>query len=728
MLIPQILVVVLIWLPFGFGLHGLVEEWDILGRFSQNGVFFWSGIQSSMAAHALRPLTILPHAIAYILDPNSFFYWNLILMLSLIVKGFSCALLVRRATGSSSWGSIAGLLMVLYPADTMQLCFRSIHINCAIALLLVSSLTLMIAWDKHGKPISFVYALFSTGTFLTSVLMYETGVVFLVLPLLTLMIRDGYGAILGGIKKRMSLLSVWSTGVMGYLSYVVFAAPKIHSYQQDVAAVPFSTLMHSIPQLLQILLFRLPLGGWIDAAGIVLQEYKNYAYLLFSGVFLFGIVVIISIQQISLNGSEFREVGLKCRTSLIAMRMIGVGAFCGILGCIPYLINPVFFNSAQRVYLYAAYGAALFWCGVLMFIWQRTRIASGVIIGIMILLGMGAQLYQLHHFIGISERQRILLKSAVEHFSGNPSHKTLLICDHTNQIGQLWVFIPNTAFLMFSYLYGKPVDSVEYCHFPSMTWKCINAQNLTGLVVESPSEWKFIPPEDFKGPGYVPKPALKEHILPKSEVISIVTDIVPTLSSNEDSEKNQKALLEGKSGISMRYRGFLLPHRWPFSIKMFRDDFLGSDFRFNMVTWWGYDNSLCGTGWRGSDLIWGGWWKKNHPWCWKNQKSSSIDFIIKPIDGSYNVLGSCNAFANDRIRQGLKISINEYPVVCQWTSGGRFSANIDSKILKNGKNTITFDSDIDRDYFGLSFSLESLEIKPSIKAKHPIAESTVSAR
>jgi putative flippase GtrA len=40
LLLPPLVVVGLLWLPFGFRLGGLIEEWDVLGLFSLRGLFF----------------------------------------------------------------------------------------------------------------------------------------------------------------------------------------------------------------------------------------------------------------------------------------------------------------------------------------------------------------------------------------------------------------------------------------------------------------------------------------------------------------------------------------------------------------------------------------------------------------------------------------------------------------------------------------------------------------
>src|SRR5262249_802204 len=92
LLLPAMTVVAL-WFPFGFSLGGFIEEWDVLFLFAQYGVFYIADAASPLALQQARPLTVLPQAVAYTLDPNSFLYWHIVQAGSLIVKGASAGML-----------------------------------------------------------------------------------------------------------------------------------------------------------------------------------------------------------------------------------------------------------------------------------------------------------------------------------------------------------------------------------------------------------------------------------------------------------------------------------------------------------------------------------------------------------------------------------------------------------------------------------------------------------
>jgi len=119
------ILVCLLWLPFGFGMVGNIEEWDILSLLTRHGVFFFAGENSPLASHRLRPLTAAPNAVAYLLSPDSFVGMHLLQMASLIVKGTAAGLMGYWLLRSRLYAVMLALLVIVLPADTMQLSFRS---------------------------------------------------------------------------------------------------------------------------------------------------------------------------------------------------------------------------------------------------------------------------------------------------------------------------------------------------------------------------------------------------------------------------------------------------------------------------------------------------------------------------------------------------------------------------------------------------------------------------
>src|SRR5580765_6068874 len=86
-LLTVIACVLAIWLPFGFAMTGLIEEWGLLGLMELHGSNTVAGLGYSSPEVALRPLNYMPVVLANILSPDSFVAWHLLVMVALVVKG-----------------------------------------------------------------------------------------------------------------------------------------------------------------------------------------------------------------------------------------------------------------------------------------------------------------------------------------------------------------------------------------------------------------------------------------------------------------------------------------------------------------------------------------------------------------------------------------------------------------------------------------------------------------
>jgi hypothetical protein len=268
------LLISMIWFPFGFALSGLIEEWDVLSLFIKHDVFYIITTSSPIHEHALRPLEILPHAIAYFLDPNSFNYWHVILILGLYIKSSSATYLGFRATNSLFFGFVTGVLILLYPADTMQLSFRALHINFSLGLMLLASSFFIFSFDKK-KFNSYFISILSSGIFFISVCMYEASLFLCFLPFFIIYINVGYKKFLDIIINNKIKIFFWIISIFCYLIYVFYIYKKISTYQQAIIERSgiILTIIKSIPNLFSIGYLRTIIGGWTDSFSILIRDY-----------------------------------------------------------------------------------------------------------------------------------------------------------------------------------------------------------------------------------------------------------------------------------------------------------------------------------------------------------------------------------------------------------------------------------------------------------------------
>ena len=714
-LISSVLVVLLIWLPFGFQLSGLIEEWDTLALFTKNGLFFWAGSDSPLAAHRLRPLTIFPHALSYFLDSDSFTFWHLFQMLALALKGIAASMIAWFLTRSRGWAMFLGMLVILYPADTMQLSFRSIHINTSLALVLFASAILVTAYDQPRRVIRFWLALGSAISLGVAILMYEAAIFLAPMPFLILFAREGVKRTLGYIRTYPLLSFSWGVTACVCIIHAMFVFSSGDSYQAGVVggeAGLVTTLSHKLPKLFSIGLLRALVGGWFDAAEMVLQEYRNYSYLVFAMIVC---IVLIYFRHRFFSTSNIDGVEGKVRGRHIPLRIASIGLFLSILGYLPYLSSNAHLMISQRTYLFATPGAAMVFFACLMLL-ARIREWIAKIAGVfLLLLGMGAQLYQFHHYQQISDTQRLLLRSIVENFDGNLGGKTLLILDGSEQLNNTWMLsvpsglTPNVIGNALSYFYDKPINSVEVCLMPDKTWQRADSLARSGSCVEGLDRWTFKAARPVTGPDLAPTPISPDFVMAKDKIVVLI--INPDGSIAKDSALNgYRVQLKSSMGhAAQRYRNILASKPWPLDFKQFIVYEDQNNYRWDFGKWWSMELPIHGDGWREAE------WEINYfnhrASAWKSQERSSLLFNFSPTNKPYVLQGKFDLIVSEPIQKSIRIILNGHGVDYRWVDYGKFEADIPYGILVHGQNKIEFNSATDPRYYGLSARLDWFEVR-----------------
>ncbi|HVT63103.1 MAG TPA: hypothetical protein VHD33_06435, partial [Legionellaceae bacterium] len=457
-LIPFVFIVFAIWLPFGFSLTGLIEEWGVLGIYAKQGLSFIASPTGAWSPHALRPLTILPQGLAYWLDANSFFYWHILLIIALIFKGGALSLLMWQVTHSRRWSIFAGLVVVLYPADTMQLAFRAIHINWALTFLLMASAVFIIAAHLRQGRRSLMWGCLSAILLLVSLSMYEASLSLVLLPFLMIYVKEGVRSSIQYWRTRKKLIFIWLLSIIIYLVYAALVASTITSYQHslighlnlwDILRVNYFYLLN--PGMLHGFL-----GGWIEAISILLKEMSGWGYIYLLAIITILFAILHCILKIGHSNDKNNSIGLITRLLLVGVLLI-------ILGFAPYLLSYSHLLINQRTYLFIAPGAALFWTAILMILAQWQKTIALIFAFIMLFLGLGMQVFQFHHYVKISETQRGLLRSIIENFSSESHQKNLILLDESNQLSHTWMFIASNLQFAMDYFYGTVAPNIEIC-------------------------------------------------------------------------------------------------------------------------------------------------------------------------------------------------------------------------------------------------------------------------
>ncbi|MHC8328117.1 glucosyltransferase domain-containing protein [Pseudomonas sp. LB1P83] len=702
-ILPVAILVLALWLPYGFSLIGLIEEWGLLGSFTTHGLFFVADTSSPLAAHALRPLTILPQAIAYYLDPYSFKYWNVLLALSLCVKGSSLSYITSYITGSAKWGVIAGLLIVVYPADTMQLSFRALHINWALSFLLLGTAIFIAALQAKSRPLSYFLSILAAVLLFAACAMYEASLLLTVLPFLAILAKSNLKSSASQVRQHLWKHLIWVMGAFTYIAYVIHTAPLVNSYQGGIAGSTsvITTLLHSLPNLFSIGLLRTTLGGWYDATRITAVEFSSYWYAISVTLIIFAALLLLS------HHKKTKTIELNI-SAIVSLRLLIAGIILILLGYAPFLLSTSHQAISQRTFLFATPGGVFVTLAILIGVSKASKNLAALCVALFVFIGLSSQLYQFHHYVKISDRQRNILKNIVDHFDGKTDNKTLVIVDKTNQLNNTWMFINENLQATLNYIYGHPFNSLEVCREDGSEWQHTDSVGRKGTCEETTNEWIFHYPTSISGPGFEPTPSLEDKKLGKSETVAI---IVNPDGASEINPGRTEMLRSDQGRTGAIYRGFIDKPDYQNHWIGFADQESTEHYFWGFGDWWSMELPIAGSGWREAE------WTVNkfqhNASAWKTSKQAFLDFKFSPSSDRYQLHGMFDVVVNPAIKTSMKIEINGVNIPFEWNVDNSFQAQLTTNLLRDGKNTITFISDVDDKYFGFAGRLDWIEIKNS---------------
>ncbi len=681
--------VAVIWLPFGLAMTGLIEEWAELSNMARLGPTFFLDLTHPMS-DILRPLGHLPFALAYVFGPDSFVSWHVLLMLALTLKGCASSELVFRASGSLVVALVAGALVIVYPADTMQFPFRALHINWSLTLGLLACCVYLAAWDRGSK--STLLALGAAALLLSAALMYEAALICLAIPLLLVIARDGVHGCLNELRRRFGLLLIWASAGVLYGVYAFWMSHKVATYQATLLNgqgwIP--ALKNALPKLFSVGMARAVYGGWLDAFKMLVSEYQSYVYLGVAVFALIGLVWILTRKYQEVVPNPLRILRLGC---------IGLAAVA--LGYLPYLLSISHVAVSQRTFLYASFGAAVFWCTLLLAARFAATALFWCVASALLALGLGAQLVQFHHYVGIAEEQKRLLRGIVENFDGSSENKTLIVVDHSGYLGQTWMFVPTNLRFALEYIYGRRLKRVSICHAQILEWEDVDRDGHKGACEETNDAWVFRAADDSP---------IADWLVAKKDAVVLDVDVDGRVTPRSAMQTHRTNLQSGQDVFARRYRAVLVDSDWSFYASSFGDASASARYESSFGRWWSMTPPIRGFGWRGIE------WDFTQPYpvtfSWKIGTNAALFFDLAPIETDYSLRVDFTMFASEKIHDATKISLNGHDVECRWTTFYRCEARVAPGVLRAGVNQIGFTSPIDPDYYGLSVSLHSFSLVP----------------
>ena len=662
---------------------GVIEEWDLLGLFTKSGVFFVSSAASPLPSMQLRPLNIAPHAIAYVLGPNSFLSWHLLLAASLVLKVVAMSFVVWWVQGSRWLALCGGLLFLLYPADTMQMTLRAVHINWAVVATLGGIALVLAATDARGAVARVSFALLGAVSFVLGSLTYEAGLFLAPAPVLLWWAKYGLGPGVRALRHQLVPLLAWIGAVFLAVGYIVLISRQGGLYQDSVGVSPHSLvalLASRLPLLFTIGMYREFAHGWYDAARIFAESPRVWPYLGLLGLVMAGLAVALRHDWNAGEGNEWR----------MAVKLVVAGFLLACLGFAPYLSTPSHVIITQRTHLYSAVGGTIATTAILSLIAGRQVIARICLWAVLLGLGLCAQWNQLAHYTDLSLRERMLLSGILQAAPDVPPGGHFLIIDQSGQLQSTWMMRGTILGNALTYLYGHGVTP-EVCVMPGLIWSsfAMDAAGRPGKCVEQATSWDI-------GAG-VPG----AFSWSKQDLIQLVITPDGTVARSGGETPPAVSAAQAK-----RWAGIL--GCWPATPCHYTPPLQASYF-YDFGRRWSLEEAPWGAGWQ--DAVWAPPALQPVSFAWMNAPHSTLWVPLTPTGGRYRFRMRAYTWISQDAKNSLSVTINNQVLTLAWSSPDIVEAAVPAGMLKSGLNELLFSATVDPTY-GISGAVDWISVAP----------------
>ena len=447
-----------LWLPFGWKMTGLYEEWFILRDADAGGPLgmLWNPPYPSTR---YRPLLLASFLLGYLLTPNSFVGLNVVEALLMFGKGVAMYFLVRRLVPENPAVAFASAaLLVVYPADDALLTLRTVNVHAGVFLLLLALNLLIVAYE-HFHWTTLLAMLFAQV--ITSET-YDAGLPLMICgPVLLVWLRRGID------RRVITVAGLWEAVSAYFLIHLIWTLRDPASYPAQLVAG--SGLGSDVFQTLRSWLFSVTRAyvrvfgtGWYHAwPGLDWRD----PYLHLSA----GLVVFVIVPAVLLHARR----PLETQRTLDTRRYL-VLASLGIIAVLPgfaLYLPTVWRNTNWRVFSYSSIGGALavsiacFLFARLFGKWHRQVFVASV----SLLVGIATfhALAQHHGYFEDSQRQQQILAGIISQAPHLEPGTTVLLIDHTPTAAfRAWsmcMVVTECVEAGLRYIYGDHTLRVMYC-------------------------------------------------------------------------------------------------------------------------------------------------------------------------------------------------------------------------------------------------------------------------
>lgn len=681
--IAGVALVAAIWLPFGFALGGLIEEWEELGLFVTHGPIFFIDGTGSLSFLRGRPLTFAPQALAYALDHSTFFYWHLLLALSLVIKFLSSAYVGRFMTRSLVGGLLIGALTLHYPADTMQINLRTLHIDCSIALALLAGVLALRAQEVAGMTARLALSLLAAALFIAGSLIYEAILPLALVPALAMYVRYGLVSTVARCVKQPAVLLMWGAALVACVVFVAIIGQQSDSYQGTLVGQTGGWFQKLAYWARTIVFTALHRGFWQAWEQIYSLAWTQLS---FRTVFLLiSANIALCFFLLAVREETAKDVPWTQKASPVRLLFAGIVLFVACYS--PFLLSTSHVAITQRTYLAAASGGAMVVTAVIIAFrfFLSARIIATVIAAPTVSAALLAQIYQ--------------------HDQYNRNYA---------QFGRPIVKALATATAAFPP--GAPIPIVNMYGGLNGTWDLGVAVTLVTVYLLPTSG----PPILCDGRTGQMLPLVRPF--PKKSCTIKEDNLTVVAADGKQATYSRFAVIESDGTVTLHDNKATPPIQalktimppvltlgnWAPSDSWFnrvRNSGLAYECKFESM--WGYAVPCRTFG------IYEGEWTGvgMPPVSWVNNKDAGLIIDTLEPNRSYKMILQLGKYAVTPALDQLQLTFNGSPLQLVWTDPRRIEASIPYELVKDRINVLGLSAPLD-DKSGLSIALQHLQIWP----------------
>ncbi|MCA0457744.1 MAG: hypothetical protein LCI00_27510 [Chloroflexi bacterium] len=453
----MLVIALLLWLPFGFKTTGLIEEVGI-NEVLDNGIqLFFITPDSLLALVRTRPLQIFPFALAYTIDPNSYFGYNLLMFLFLFGKMVVTYWLVLKfLPGKKTLAFVTGVLFAIYPADSGLFAFRVIAAHFAVVSYLFAVYFMLAFWEQHRWR-QWLALLGMAAALMFSIWQYQIALAAcLVTPIVLLYFTRPN-------KRFFVTAGAWYGIIALLLAYAFWALGQSATTSHEADMLPSSITPDSIGQMLYALGigYQRQFTGWTAALGKL--PYLTY----YGGYIAAGLLVIVLVGYGLLRQRRHESGENTVPAWRYAVLWLGGIAFFAV-GVATFIPIPSRQLQNFRIYLVAMLGSAWVLALTLYFLSRFARRYRDVLFIVLALPFIGLALLnamqQQQMYVNYSLQQQNILQQVIAQAPQITPDTVMVIDDNAGLMNNENVFYYGTYWsTLIRYLYKNPTMRVFYC-------------------------------------------------------------------------------------------------------------------------------------------------------------------------------------------------------------------------------------------------------------------------